>query len=228
MANTPPRPPVRERPSQELVEDLCIELRHVACGDYDLPAGERVVAHVREVAAIHQELRSRGVDFRRCLEVLTEETKWQILPLLDDCVAYPKALPYVREMDGIRRTLRCQLCRKAERPVDARLFWYCERCMHTLVEAVRQRSPVQGIVLFRTYNPEFRCSHASGDTVLAADSYIDQLSGVCERCIQEEIERRKRGEPDAAPYSRPPSQLPTSPETPTLGSQRTSSSGGCG
>lgn len=206
MANTPPRPQIRERQSQELVEDLCIELRHVACGDYDLPRGERVVGHVREVAAIHQELQNRGVDFRRRLEVLTEETKWQILPLLEDCVAYPQSLPYVRELDGIRRTLRCQLCQKAERPVDAKLFWYCERCMHTLVEAVRQRSPVQGVVLFRTYNPECRCSHASDDTVLAADSYIDQLSGVCERCILEEIDRRKGGEPDAAGNSRHASQ----------------------
>lgn len=35
-------------------------------------------------------------------------------------------------------------------------------------------------------------------------------------------------QPDAAPNSRPPSQLPTSPETQTPDSQRTSSSGGCG
>lgn len=203
MANTPPRPPIRERPSEELLEDLCIELRHVACEDYELPAGERVVGHVREVAAIRQELQSRGVDFRRRLEVLTEETRWQILPLLDDCVAYPHSLPYVRELDGIRRALRCSLCQKAERPLDAKLFWYCERCMHTLAEAVRQRSPVQGIVLFRTYNPECRCPHASDDTVLAAESYMDQLSGVCARCIQEEIERRRGGEPGGAAKAAP-------------------------
>ena len=213
MADTPPRPPIRDRPSQELVEDLCIELRHVACGDYDLPTGEWVAGHVRQVAAIHQELRNRGVDFSRPLEVLTKETKWQILPLLDDCVAYPQSLPYVREMDGIRRTLRCQLCQKAERPADAKLFWYCELCMHTLVEAVHQRAPVQGIVLFRTYNPECRCSHAGDDTVLAADSYIDQLSGVCERCIWEEIERRKGGEPGAAPNGGPAKQLGNSGAT---------------
>ena len=163
-----------------------------------------MAAHVREVAAIHQELRSRGVDFRWRLGLLTEETKCQVLPLLEDCVAYPQSLPDVREMDGIRRTLRCQLCQKAERPVDAKLFWYCEQCMHTLVEAVCQRSPVQGIVLFRTYNPECRCSHASDDTVLAADSYIDQLSGVCDTCIREEIERRKGGEPGGAANAAPP------------------------
>lgn len=203
MANTPPRLPIRERPSPELVEALCIELRHVACADYELPSGGQVVGHVREVAAIQQELQRRGVDFRPRLELLTEETKWQMLPLLEDCVAYPQSLPYVRALDGVRRTLRCQSCRKAERPVDAKLFWYCERCMETLAEAVRQRSPAPGIVLFRTYNPECRCVHATDDTVLAADSYLDQLSGVCERCIREEIERRKGGGPDAPPSTRP-------------------------
>jgi len=225
MANSPPRPPIRERPSQDLVEDLCIQLRHVACGDSALPTGERVVEHVREVAAIHQELRSRGVDFGRPLEILSEETKWQMLALLDDCIAYPQSMPYVRELDGIRRTLRCRWCQEAERPVGAKLFWYCERCMHTLVEAVRQRSPVQGIVLFRTYNPECRCSHATDDTVLAADFYTDQLSGVCEQCIREEIERRKGGEPDVAPNPRPARQFPVASETPTLDPQGASSSG---
>jgi hypothetical protein len=63
---------------------------------------------------------------------------------------------------------------------------------------------------------------------LAADSYIDQLSGVCERCIQEEIERRRSGEAGAAPNSRAPPQLPTSPKTPTPDSRRTSFSGGYG
>jgi hypothetical protein len=147
---------------------------------------------------------------------------------LDDCLAYPQRLPFVREEDGIRRTLRCHLCQKAERPVGAKVFWFCEQCMQQVVEAVRQRSLVQGIVLFRTYNPECRCSHAGDDTVLAGDSYMDQLSGVCEVCIQEEIERRRGGEPGATPNSRPPSELPASPEIQPPDSLRTSSSGGCG
>jgi len=42
------------------------------------------------------------------------------------------------------------------------------------------------------------------------------------------IEWHKDGEPDAAPNSRPPPQLPTSPNVQTPDSQRASSSGGCG
>src|SRR5438105_3418917 len=126
MANTPPRPPISDRPSEGLIDDLCIELRHVACRDYELPEGERVVAHIREVAAIFRELERRGMDPKPRLEILAEETKWQSLSLLNDCLAYPACLPYVRELDGIRRSLRCQLCQKAERPVDSKLFWFCQ------------------------------------------------------------------------------------------------------
>lgn len=195
MANTPPRPPIHKRPTEELVEDLCLELRHVACGDSDLPHGERLAAHIHEVCAIHTELASRCVDCRSRLEQLSEETRWQIPTLLDDCLAFPERLPYVRAADGIRRTLRCQLCAKAERPVDARVFWYCDACLRLVRDAVRQRTPSQGVILFRSYNPECRCEHADSDTVLAADSYIDVLSGVCERCIDEELDRRLRSKP---------------------------------
>ena len=42
------------------------------------------------------------------------------------------------------------------------------------------------------------------------------------------VESFLRAQQDAAPNSRPPSQLPTSPEVRAPDSQRTSSSGGCG
>ena len=193
MANTPPRPPIHERPDQELLEDLCRELRYVAVNESDLPKAERVVAHIREICAVHAELASRSVDVRPRLDRLSEETRWQIPLLLADCLAYPQQLPYVRELDGIRRHLRCQLCARAERPEDAKLFWFCEACMLEVLEAVKQRIPIPGIVLFRTYNAECRCPHADQDTVLAGEGqyYIDELFGVCERCIHDEIERRK-------------------------------------
>jgi hypothetical protein len=193
MANTPPRPPIQKRPNEELLEDLCLELRHVACGEGDLPNGERIVVHVRELYAIHAELTSRRVDCRPRLERLSEETGWQIPALLDDCLGYPQRLPYVREPDGIRRYLRCRLCSKAERPPDAKLFWFCEACMRRVLDAVRQRAPIPDIVLFRTYNVECRCAHADADTVLAGEGqfYVDQVYGVCERCIHDEIERRR-------------------------------------
>jgi len=191
MANTPPRPAIHERSNEELLTDLCRELRHVAVSESDLPRGERVVQHVREVRAIHTEFAARRVDFRLRLEQLSEETGWQIPALLEDCLAYPVQLPYVREADGIRRFLRCQLCSKTERSPDAKLFWFCEACMGRVLDAVRQRTPIPGIYLFRTYSPECRCAHADVDTVLATDHYHDVMYGVCDRCIYEEMERRR-------------------------------------
>jgi len=193
MANTPPRPPIHERQNEELLEDLCRELRQVAVGESSLPKGERVVAHVREVCAVHIELSSRHVDCAPRLERLSEETGWQIPQLLADCLAYPTQLPFVREPDGIRRYLRCRLCFKAERPPDGQMFWFCEACMRRVLDAVQKRTPIPGIVLFRTYNDECRCSHADADTVLVCEGeeYIDHFYGVCERCIHDEIERRR-------------------------------------
>src|SRR6266567_4141676 len=192
MANSPPTIPVQKRRDEELLEDLCVELRHVGVGDHDLPNGQRILPHIQEVVAIHAELARRGVDWRPRVDRLSTETKWQMPSLLDDCLAFPERLPFVREPDGIRRTLRCQLCSRAERPVDAKLFWFCDPCMRRVTEALHQRAPVQGITLFRTYNAECRCPHADADTVLAADLYmVEQLHGVCERCILDELERRR-------------------------------------
>jgi hypothetical protein len=192
MANSQPRPPIEKRANEEILEDLCLELRNVACGEGTLPLGERVLVHIREVRALQAELAKRRVNYSPRLERLSEETRWQMLTLLDDCLAYPKRIPYVREPDGIRRFLRCHLCTKAERPADAKLFWFCDTCMRRVLEAVQQRAPISGIILFRTYNVECRCAHADTDTVLAgeAQSYDDNVYGVCERCINEEIEKR--------------------------------------
>ena len=194
MANSPPPVPVQKRGVEELLEALCIELRHVGVGDYDLPNGQRILPHIREVVSIHAELVRREVDWRPRLKVLSGETKWQMIQLLDDCLAFPTRLPFVREQDGISRTLRCSLCLKAERPVDVKLFWFCDACMHRVAEAMNQRTPLKGVILFRTYNAECRCVHADADTVLAAEHYTDDLNGVCEKCIHHELERRQTSE----------------------------------
>jgi hypothetical protein len=111
--------------------------------------------------------------------------------LLEDCLAYPKKQPYVKELDGIRRTLRCHLCRKAERPSDAKLFCFCESCMNHIALALKQRVACDGIVIFRSYTPNSRCSHANDETPLAAEWYSEQIFGVCEKCVLEEMERRR-------------------------------------
>jgi hypothetical protein len=190
MADSPPKPPIDKRTDEELLDDLCLELRHVACREGDLPHGERVLVHVREVRALQAEISKRRVDSRPRLEQLSEQTRWQIPTLLDDCLAYPQRIPYVREPDGIRRFLRCHLCAKAECPPDAKLFSFCETCMHRVLDAVKQCAPIPGVILFRTYNAECRCVHANVDTVLAGENY-DEVYGVCEKCIHEEIQRRQ-------------------------------------
>ena len=192
MPNTPPPPPVNERETENLIEELCTELRHVACHDSELPNGERARSHIQAVQEIHQELVVRGANISPRLTRLSEETKWQMQELLRDCLAYPNRFPFVREQDGIARTLRCYLCHEAERPLGAEVFWFCDKCMNVVKEATHNHTPMKGLVLFRTYNAECRCNHADDDTVLATDEYNDLLFGVCEQCIDDEIERRKQ------------------------------------
>jgi hypothetical protein len=191
MANTPPKPPIEERSEADLLDELCLELRHVGVSDHDLPDGKRVVQHIHEVSLIHGELMKRKTQITSRINVLSKETSWKMETLLEDCLAFPKRQPYVKELDGIRRTLRCQLCRKAERPPDAKLFWFCESCMCRVVSSLQQKVACDGIVIFRSYTPNSRCSHADADTPLAAESYYsEQIFGVCEKCASKEIERR--------------------------------------
>ena len=191
MADTPPKLPVRERSDSDLLKELCLELRHVGVCDSGLPNGTRVMQHIREVCALHAELIKRKIDITTILTDLSKETSWKMGDLLEDCLAYPQKQPYVKDFDGIRRTLRCQLCRKAERPPDSKLFWFCESCLNLVVSALRQQMPCEGIVIFRCYTPAARCSHANADTALAAEWYQDQVYGVCEKCILEELLRRR-------------------------------------
>ena len=114
--------------------------------------------------------------------------------LLHDCLSFPEATPYVQEKDGIRRSLRCALCHKAERPPDAREFSFCDDCLRRLVGAIEQREPIDGVVLFRTYNAGARCGHADADTVLASVEWAgDTIFGNCRRCIEDEVDRRAAG-----------------------------------
>jgi len=191
MANTLPKPPVHERSDQALLEDLCQELRHVGICDSGLPDGKRVQQHIFEVGSIHDELTRRQLDPANYVAQLSSETNWQMEVLLEECLAYPQKLPYVRERDGIRRTLRCNLCHAAERPPDARLFWYCEACLIRVATALQERSGCEGLVIFRSYTPNSRCAHADAETPLAAEWRAEQIYGVCEQCIIEEIERRR-------------------------------------
>jgi hypothetical protein len=191
MHNTPPPPPVCEQDTATLIDDLCVALRDVGVFDAELPGGPRVLRAINGVRSIKQVLDERGVQVADRLATLSGQTGWRMAELLCDCLSFPAVVPYVKEADGIRRRLRCRLCRKAECPPDARYFcWMCDGCLTRVVESIRTRTPIDGIFLFRTYNPTARCKHADSDTVLAQAIWIETINGNCEQCFQGELDRR--------------------------------------
>ena len=71
MRNTLPEPPVEERDTTKLIEDLCLALRDVGVRDHGLPDDERSIAAITSVQQLHAELEKRAVDHHsrsmRCL-----------------------------------------------------------------------------------------------------------------------------------------------------------------
>jgi len=128
MKNTPAELSIEQRETEELVEDLCLALRDVGVQDYGLPRDEEAASAVLRVQRLHGELSRRGADVTRRLERLSEETSWQMMPLLHDCLMYPEVTPYVRERDGIRRVLRCPACREREISGREGIVWLCDAC----------------------------------------------------------------------------------------------------
>lgn len=192
MANTPPDPPIKDRDSKKLLEDLCIALRNVGVWDAEVPDGGTVRRYIEETKMIHAELKGRGVDFDARIAQLSHESGWLMGELLKDCLDFPKALPYVKEADGIRRYFRCWLCGEREFTPDVKRFLLCEHCLHRLLSDIRQRVPSKGVMLYRTYNEDKRCHHSDSETVVATlEQNFDHFSGFCEQCILEELERVK-------------------------------------
>lgn len=191
MRNTPPEPPIEQRDTHRLIEDLCLALRDVGVWDYNPPDDERRAPAVRKVQQIHAELEKRGADFRPRVARLSEETKWQMGPLLQECLAFPGTVPYVRESDGVRRAFRCSVCRGREFP-DRTGLLLCDVCLARATESIRNRMPWGGLLLFRTYNESKWCKHADAETVMMAFDDYDSLDYAwCEKCIAEEQGRRR-------------------------------------
>lgn len=82
MRDTAPPPPVGERATNALVEDLCGALRDVGVLGPELPGGPRVVGAIEDVRTIVHELTQRCVDVRERLDELTEQTRWRMNDLL--------------------------------------------------------------------------------------------------------------------------------------------------
>lgn len=132
MKNTPAELPIEHRETEGLVEDLCLALRDVGIRDYCLPKDKEAVSVVLRVQQLHGELSRRGTEITHHLERLSEETSWQMMPLLRDCLMFPEVIPYVRERDGIRRVLRCPACRKREISRREGAVWLCNACQAEL------------------------------------------------------------------------------------------------
>lgn len=190
MRNTSPEPTVEERDTARLIEDLCLALRDVGVQNFHVPNDECGPASIKSVQQIHAELEKRGVDCQSRLARLSEETKWQMERLLQDCLAYPEIVPYVREEDGVRRFFRCYVCGEREFP-DRKGLLLCDICLLRSAEAIRDRVPWGELLLLRIYNESYWCRHANAETVMAAfDDYETLGSTWCAQCIDEELRRR--------------------------------------
>lgn len=190
MKNTSPELPIEQLGTSRLIEDLCLALRDVGVRDYDLPNNERAISFVEKVKQIHTELKKRGADFQSRISQLSQETSWQMEQLLEDCLAYPTVIPYVRESDGVRRSFRCSACRKREL-FDRNGIYLCDVCLSQSAESMQNKVPLYDLLLFRTYNESKWCKHADSETVLMAFDDYDSIDNAwCQKCIIEEQERR--------------------------------------
>ena len=181
---------MKQRPTDELVEDLCLALRDVGVRDYSLPSDERAVSAVRNVQQIYALLKQRNADVRVRIEQLSEETSWQMETLLQECLAFPEVVPYVKDADGVRRALRCYNCQKREFP-NREGIWLCDVCLTKAKDSIEIRVPMKGMILLRMYNEEYWCKHANSETVLIAfDDYETLGNAYCNECLSEEQARR--------------------------------------
>lgn len=190
MRNTSPEPPIEQLGTSRLIEDLCLALRDVGVRDYGLPNEERAVSAIEKVQQLHAELEKREADFQPRIAQLSQETSWQIEQLLEDCLAYPNVIPYVRESDGVRRSFRCSACRKREL-FDRNGIYLCDVCLSQSAESIQNKVPMYDLLLFRMYSESKWCKHADSETVLMAFDDYDSLDYAwCQKCIEEEKERR--------------------------------------
>lgn len=192
MQNTLLPLPIEQRPTNELIEDLCLALRDVGVWTWNLPNDERAISKIRNVQEIYAKLEERKVDVRTRIERLTEETSWQMEILLQECLAFPDVVPYARDLDGIRRSFRCSICQKCEFP-DREGAFLCDVCLARTKESFESKVPMNSLLLFRIYNEANWCRHADSETVLMAfDDYGTLEETWCEKFVVEEQERRAK------------------------------------
>ena len=147
------------------------------------------------VLALAGELDTRAVDVVPRLARLSQETGWMMPELLEECRGYTATWPRVRELDGVRRDLRCSHCRRVERPEDDVTLVACDDCVRRMIDSCDSLQPMPGTVLFRTYNDDWCCDHADADTVLlGVDLYSEGFLGPgrCKECLTQILAARQR------------------------------------
>jgi hypothetical protein len=200
MRPTESPPPRSERPSDELIEELCLALRDVGVATQFLPfrgPEPDIEKQVDRVQAVSRELQRREVDPGPRLDLLTAETGWSMGELLDECRKYPAARPWMRSTkDGLRIAMRCVGCAEHEFPSESRRIRLCDRCLETLDAALVSRTGSDHMLLYRTYTRDARCEHAGDETVLGVYPWSPEWSedfpvGLCRECVSEEVKTRR-------------------------------------
>lgn len=178
--------------TKELIVQLMTALRNVAVYEgYSPSPSDRMVKSIELVQRIDGILRSRRANPAAELGQLTKDTGWLMELLFEECLKWPDVEPRTRELDGVLRFQRCELCRKRDFPLGAHSR-ACDECLCQLIDMLGKRRPLPGVILFRTYNESHRCAHADSETVLMAwdDEYF-LADSRCNQCLQEEYDQRQ-------------------------------------
>jgi hypothetical protein len=197
--NSRPQRPSQKISSVELLNDLLMALRDVMDSEKVLaefagsrePEGaefERAAALVHRVAKLYHTLEQRGEDLSDPLEDLSNHSGIDMKELLLDCLEFPRTIPYVRDLRGLRRLFLC-FCGKRE-AIDHEGLGLCNQCLYAALDCVRDKRKSKGFVLYRAYTPEVRCRHADFNTVLIT-LYKEGhwFPAWCEMCLVQEKQR---------------------------------------
>jgi hypothetical protein len=200
MRSTRPEPPLSSRSANDVMEVLCVALRNLGISTRFLPHWgpvPDVEVEVAEVKRFSAELATRNFDHVPRLKVLTEETGWQMVPLLEEALSYPAMRPWVRDAkDGVRIALRCGGCSSNEFPESSQKIRLCDACLDHFQRALEKPTESSSMLLYRSFTPEARCEHATSDTVLGVYPWSQEWCedfpvGVCPKCLDAERSRRR-------------------------------------
>lgn len=180
-----PSIPIGDWTRDQLLLELDVALRELAFVR-DFPTGPLACAAVARVRRAHAEIARREVDLATSLRDWSESTGWRMDECLRDALDHPKSIPYVRRSNGVRIAFECWCCTEGEHAAVTRTR-LCRACLQRVVALVRERTPSETFLIYRTYSPEFRCEHANDETVLALGGWEPPTPGWCERCLLDDL-----------------------------------------